>query len=381
MAAFNGDYEDDFEPVRELATINPLATSNYKYAVAWEEMNAKRRCTMEDVHRIVPSLAGKEEYSYFGVYDGHGGRQIVDFLEERLENNISTELQLTDEAPVLERLRRAFLITDMQSRQANIMSSGATVVGALLVTRYAAEGEGEGEGDNTSSSSSSSSSSSPSASTRKITERKIYVANAGDSRAILYYRKRQGEADDNSPAGVQQRADALRYAQERQSFVTGSVASVGAGAGDSSDSSSDSDDGDGLPPFCGLTAQRLTYDHRVDDDGEQERIKKAGGFFTRNRVLGILAVTRAFGDHGMKEFVCADPFLTEVDLTQKLDPTMVILACDGVWDVLTDQEAGDIIMDEYNKIGGPFEDAGKLLVQRSIERGTADNVTAIVVFL
>ena len=83
----------------------------------------------------------------------------------------------------------------------------------------------------------------------------------------------------------------------------------------------------------------------------------------------------------MKEFVCADPFLTEVDLTQKLDPTMVILACDGVWDVLTDQEAGDIIMDEYNKIGGPFEDAGKLLVQRSIERGTADNVTAIVVFL
>ena len=64
---------------------------------------------------------------------------------------------------------------------------------------------------------------------------------------------------------------------------------------------------DDVPPDCGYIAERLSYDHRVDDLKEQDRIKKAGGFITRNRVLGILAVTRSFGDHGMKEFVSADP--------------------------------------------------------------------------
>lgn len=346
MAAF-GDLDDDFEVDRESKVPDSelwKAQRNFRHAVAWEEMNAKKRCTMEDVHRIVPSMQGAEEYSYFGVYDGHGGRQIVDFLEERLENNISKELQEPDDAPILERLRRAYLITDMQSRQADIMTSGATVVGLLLLTRFAVEDS------------------------KKVTERKIYVGNSGDSRAVLYYKKQDGEAGDDSPAGKQQRVDAQRAMNERRQF---------GGPVDSSDSS-DSED---LPPFCGLTAQRLTYDHRIDDDGEQDRIKKAGGFFTRNRVLGILAVTRSFGDHSMKEFVCADPHLKEVDLLSKTEPQLLILACDGVWDVLTDQEAGDIVMEEYSRIGGPYNDASRLLVNRAIERGSADNVTAVVVFL
>lgn len=56
-------------------------------------------------------------------------------------------------------------------------------------------------------------------------------------------------------------------------------------------------------PSHGFIATRLTFDHRAEDAAEQERIKIAGGFVTRNRVLGILAVSRSFGDHGMKDFV------------------------------------------------------------------------------
>ena len=86
-----------------------------------------------------------------------GGRQIVDFLDETLEQNISKELNLPDDAGIPERVARAFLITDMQSRRCGIMTwnyyqpksvyilsrleittSGATAVVALLVSRYPA---------------------------------------------------------------------------------------------------------------------------------------------------------------------------------------------------------------------------------------------------
>lgn len=84
-----------------------LTSKNYRLAVAHEEMNPRRRNSMEDCHRILPVLSNElNNYSYFGIYDGHGGRQIVDYLEESLENNIAVELQETDEANMEERLAR-----------------------------------------------------------------------------------------------------------------------------------------------------------------------------------------------------------------------------------------------------------------------------------
>jgi hypothetical protein len=79
------------------------------------------------------------------------------------------------------------------------------------------------------------------------------------------------------------------------------------------------------------------------------------------RVLGILAVTRSFGDHGMKDFVIAEPHLAEVSLAALGDCPFAILACDGVWDVLTDQEAVELILTRFQR-EGPFEDAAKLIV-------------------
>lgn len=97
---------------------------SYKLACAHAEMNPRKRNTMEDCHRVVENFNGDENLAYFGVYDGHGGRNIVDFIEERLEQNICTELRMTDDSNVLERLARAYLITDMQSRKCNITTSG-----------------------------------------------------------------------------------------------------------------------------------------------------------------------------------------------------------------------------------------------------------------
>ena len=61
----------------------------------------------------------------------------------------------------------------------------------------------------------------------------------------------------------------------------------------------------------GGKAERLSYDHKAEDAPEQERVERAGGFVLRNRVLGILAVSRSFGNQGMKEFVISEPFISE----------------------------------------------------------------------
>ena len=152
---------------------------------------------MEDVHRIVETLIKNENefYSYFGVYDGnfylsyclrhshillsnfrhfllmegHGGRQIADFLEKNLEKTIAEEIQRKtpkdeDDATIAERLARAFLITDMQSRQLERNTSGATAVTVLLHNKL----------DN---------------SNGKVIEQTVHVANVGDSRAVLVSEK------------------------------------------------------------------------------------------------------------------------------------------------------------------------------------------------
>ena len=72
-------------------------------------------------------------------------------------------------------------------------------------------------------------------------------------------------------------------------------------------------------------AKRLSYDHRADDESEQQRINEAGGFIARKRVLGILAVTRSFGDHGMKDYVTGMPYISETSLQDCGDAPFLIL--------------------------------------------------------
>jgi len=140
-------------------------------------------------------------------------------------------------------------------------------------------------------------------------------------------------------------------------------------------------------------AQRLTHDHKPDDPSEIGRIEKAGGFMFKQRVVGVLAVTRSLGDHCMKDFVIAKPYCSE--LTIRLDedyssssskeskedceslPSFLILACDGLWDVFEDQQAVDMVWEHADDP----ENVAKYLVKEALARGSTDNISVIVAWL
>lgn len=92
-------------------------------------------------------------------------------------------------------------------------------------------------------------------------------------------------------------------------------------------------------------AQPLSIDHKPDDEAEKARIENAGGFVEFKRVNGNLALSRALGDFAFKanydlppeeQIVTACPEVQTCTLTSEWD--FLVLACDGIWDVLQNQE-------------------------------------------
>ncbi|OCH84684.1 protein serine/threonine phosphatase 2C [Obba rivulosa] len=117
---------------------------------------------------------------------------------------------------------------------------------------------------------------------------------------------------------------------------------------------------------------RLTYDHKGSDKQEAKRIMDAGGFVMSGRVNGVLAVTRSLGDSSMKEYVVGAPYTTETELSE--EDEFLILACDGLWDVIEDQKAVELV----RGIVDPSK-AAQFLLEHAYENYSTDNVTVLVV--
>ncbi|KAI6192293.1 G protein-coupled receptor [Aphelenchoides bicaudatus] len=88
---------------------------------------------------------------------------------------------------------------------------------------------------------------------------------------------------------------------------------------------------------------QLSVDHKPSQPEERARIETAGGFVEHygvERVNGILAVSRAFGDTDLKRhrFVISKPDITRIDL-EKRPLSYILLASDGFWDVVSNHEA------------------------------------------
>lgn len=214
------------------------------------------RISMEDAHTAELDLlednpkAAKEhasQLSFFGVYDGHGGSNVALFAGDNIHRIVAKQ-DTFKTGNYEQALKDGFLATDraiLNDPKYEDEVSGCTACVGL------------------------------------ITDDKIYIANAGDSRSVL---------------GVKGRA------------------------------------------------KPLSFDHKPQNEGEKARITAAGGFVDFGRVNGNLALSRAIGDFEFKksaelapeqQIVTAYPDVVVHEIGD--DDEFLVVACDGIWDCQSSQ--------------------------------------------
>jgi len=150
----------------------------------------------------------------------------------------------------------------------------------------------------------------------------------------------------------------------------------------------------------GVAAQ-LTEDHKATNKAEKARIESQGGTVSNGRVGGALglAVARSFGDIVYKNFdeaclnhtgdetapggiwaanqyVISRPDFHQFIVANTIE--FVILASDGLWDVFECQEAVNFVRKRL-LVTKDVQKVAEELVQKAIQRGTQDNTSAIIV--
>lgn len=153
----------------------------------------------------------------------------------------------------------------------------------------------------------------------------------------------------------------------------------------------------------GPTAVPLTSDHTPAR--ERARIEALGGHVIREdphdefenpelendrkdqvyRINGILAVARAVGDRDLRPFVSATAEVRSIARSRD-DDAFIILASDGLWDVMTNSEAIDFVRKKTEAAKTPGDRSARKassaydLVQEALTRGSTDNITTIVLW-
>jgi len=155
--------------------------------------------------------------------------------------------------------------------------------------------------------------------------------------------------------------------------------------------------GDSRAVLCrGGQAVAVSEDHKPDRMDEKKRVERAGGLVlqvrgawrvaastnpnsmsksARKEYQG-LAMTRSFGDLYFKTpaaLAIAEPEVTIYSLSDK--DLFLVLATDGVYDVLSNQEVVDLALKQWHDP----EEAAKDIVRTAYKKGSEDNLTCLVI--
>ncbi|KAL8236754.1 hypothetical protein R6Q59_017835 [Mikania micrantha] len=281
-----------------------------------------RRREMEDAVAIHPSFIDRDDNQassmhYFGVYDGHGGSHVATRCKNRLHLLVKEELNKNHEWK--KTMEQSFRLMDEEVSAWNHQATS----GDCRCELHAPESYGVGS----------------TAVVAIVSPDKTIVANCGDSRAVLC---RNGKA---------------------------------------------------VP---------LSTDHKPDSPDELSRIEAAGGkvlYWDGARVCGVLAMSRAIGDSYLKPYVTCEPDVTITERTG--EDEFLILASDGLWDVVSNDTACGLVrlclkgngpstemksppnneVSDYENCDRVCSNAALLLTKLALARGSADNVSVVVVDL
>ncbi|XP_014818515.1 PREDICTED: integrin-linked kinase-associated serine/threonine phosphatase 2C isoform X3 [Calidris pugnax] len=137
------------------------------------------------------------------------------------------------------------------------------------------------------------------------------------------------------------------------------------------------------------TALSLSKEHNPTQYEERMRIQKAGGNVRDGRVLGVLEVSRSIGDGQYKR--CGVISVPDIKRCQLMhNDRFILIACDGLFKVFTPEEAVNFIvscLEDKNiqrregklEADARYEAACNRLANKAVQRGSADNVTVMVV--
>lgn len=249
------------------------------------------RTEMEDAHMARSNLDGAlKDWSYFAVFDGHAGPTASAHCSEHLLDAIMATEEFQED--VMKGIHNGFLNLDSNMRMLPKVLSGVDKSGSTAVCAF-------------------------------ISPRLMYIANCGDSRAVLCQ--------------------------------------------------------SGNPVFT-------TQDHKPALPTERERILKAGGSVVLQRVNGSLAVSRALGDFQYKksegrgpceQLISPEPEIFVRDRDDALDEFLV-LACDGIWDVMSNEDLCQFIHSRL-KITHDLQEVTSQVIDTCLYKGSRDNMSIILV--
>ncbi|XP_026660606.1 probable protein phosphatase 2C 11 isoform X2 [Phoenix dactylifera] len=270
--------------------------SNAKLAFGLSSMQGWRS-TMEDAHAVVPDLDNCT--SFFGVYDGHGGKVVAKFCAKYLHAQV-LKYETYMGGDLAASVQKAFFRMDEMMRGqrgwrelavlGDKINKFTGMIEGLIWSPKGSDSNGRSDDwafEEGPHSDFSGPTSGCTACVAVIRNNQLIVANAGDSRCVI---SRKGQA------------------------------------------------------------YNLSRDHKPELDVEKERILKAGGFIHAGRVNGSLNLARAIGDMEFKQnkflpaerqIVTCNPDINIVELCE--DDDFLILACDGIWECMSSQQLVDFI--------------------------------------